>query len=104
VGTNMKIYALRHKETKQVAGFEIDTSCGGWLDILCELYLGDGSDNVWTTTEIDVAIAAANNSSKRRDSSFRRPVNGYAGELEVVELGIINDNPIKGVEDGKSGN
>lgn len=86
------MFALRFKDTKEFVGFTASSNSDAIFacSVCFELERSSSSDNVWVTTERAAAEFTANHSVEWYNANFNTPMNGFVGQLEVVELSEMN--------------
>jgi len=87
------MFALKHKETGEFAGFRYSSNGDAEFSTSIEFTLKKGkyTNNMWVVKDRRIAENAANNTSEWYNADFETPVNEWAGEWEVVELTKYNN-------------
>jgi len=80
------LYALMHKDTKKLVGF-YSTPNGDDAEFCNEstVTLYELSDEIWVTTNKEVAERVSTNTVPWYNSDYNSPKNPYVGKLQVVE-------------------
>lgn len=80
------MFALRFKESGQLASMATYSEESGPCAGVIQFYLSNYQDNVAVFMSREQAEYVANNSNSPMNSTWDFPENFYAGQLEVVEL------------------